>query len=312
MLNPALSPEHALLLAFPPTGRLPSTLSAADCWSALFEVSSVLRSRPTPRLFPDSFVSSTSCRGPLSLARPRAKRGLPGFDAILSNVMWPQTPAGRQRLALRRRTYCLRWWRSPGPCSVSISRLNPTPRSITVYASPWSSPSTAQHSLPGGRYPLPGPDFHRLDRASFAWRTTTYSLPVSPGAHRIRSRRHGEAHLMRARCPSRHDRYRHVWLRLACDDRDDVALQPGPPHQILYRPLLAAEPLFVAALSLQREALEVAEAVVDQPGDLAAVIDVARRKLVAARPPLRARRVVAGGRGLDRPSAAAEAVHAAG
>src|SRR4051794_33793486 len=32
-----------------------------------------------------------------------------------------------------------------------------------------------QHSLPGGRYPLPGPDFHRLDRASFAWRTQTDS-----------------------------------------------------------------------------------------------------------------------------------------
>ena len=32
-----------------------------------------------------------------------------------------------------------------------------------------------QHSLPGGRYPLPGPDFHRLDRASFAWRTQTNS-----------------------------------------------------------------------------------------------------------------------------------------
>lgn len=30
MLNPAQSPEHALLLAFPPTGRLPSALSAAD------------------------------------------------------------------------------------------------------------------------------------------------------------------------------------------------------------------------------------------------------------------------------------------
>jgi len=63
---------------------------------------------------------------------------------------------------------------------------------ITVYASPWSSPSPTQHSLPGGRYPLPGPDFHRLDRASFAWRTatpssqwtfTTYSLPVSRRTH---------------------------------------------------------------------------------------------------------------------------------
>ena len=36
-----------------------------------------------------------------------------------------------------------------------------------MYASPGSSPSTTQHSLPGGRYPLPGPDFHRLDRANF-------------------------------------------------------------------------------------------------------------------------------------------------
>jgi hypothetical protein len=46
-----------------------------------------------------------------------------------------------------------------------------------VYASPWSSPSPTQHSLPGGRYPLPGPDFHRLDRASFAWRTAT-AIPI--------------------------------------------------------------------------------------------------------------------------------------
>ncbi len=74
------------------------------------------------------------------------------------------------------------------PATSRISWLNPTPQMITVYASPWSSPSPTQHSLPGGRYPLPGPDFHRLDRASFAWRTanpssqwtfTTYSLPVS-------------------------------------------------------------------------------------------------------------------------------------
>jgi hypothetical protein len=30
---------------------------------------------------------------------------------------------------------------------------------------------TTQHSLPSGRYSLLGPDFHRLDRTSFAWRT---------------------------------------------------------------------------------------------------------------------------------------------
>src|ERR1700674_5049129 len=77
------------------------------------------------------------------------------------------------------------------PATSRISWLNPTPQMITVYAWPGSSPSPTQHSLPGGRYPLPGLDFHRLDRASFAWRTatpssqwtcTTYSLPVSTGA----------------------------------------------------------------------------------------------------------------------------------
>src|SRR5450830_761537 len=50
---------------------------------------------------------------------------------------------------------------------IAISKLTPTTHTIAVYASPWPSPDTTQHSLPGGRYPLPGPDFHRLDHASF-------------------------------------------------------------------------------------------------------------------------------------------------
>ena len=65
------------------------------------------------------------------------------------------------------------------PATSGISWLNPTPHTITVYASPWSSPPTTQHSLPGGRYPLPGPDFHRLDRASFAWRTKIVLLATA-------------------------------------------------------------------------------------------------------------------------------------
>src|SRR6516165_346004 len=52
-----------------------------------------------------------------------------------------------------------------------LSWLNPTPRAIAVYASQPLSPAATQHSLPSGRYSLLGPDFHRLDRASFAWRT---------------------------------------------------------------------------------------------------------------------------------------------
>jgi hypothetical protein len=48
-----------------------------------------------------------------------------------------------------------------------LSRLNSTPRRIVVYASHLSLPTNAQHSLPGARYGLPGPDLHRQDRASF-------------------------------------------------------------------------------------------------------------------------------------------------
>src|SRR2546425_5935970 len=52
-----------------------------------------------------------------------------------------------------------------------LSWLNPTPHAIAVYASQPLSPAATQHSLPSGRYSLLGPDFHRLDRASFGWRT---------------------------------------------------------------------------------------------------------------------------------------------
>src|SRR2546425_7667394 len=47
-----------------------------------------------------------------------------------------------------------------------LSWLNPTPHTIAVYASRPLSPATTQHSLPSGRCPLLGPDFHRLDRTS--------------------------------------------------------------------------------------------------------------------------------------------------
>src|SRR6516162_3868032 len=57
-----------------------------------------------------------------------------------------------------------------------LSWLNPTPHAIAVYASSTLSPAAAQHSLPSGRYPLLGPDFHRLDRTSLRLAHS----PVSP------------------------------------------------------------------------------------------------------------------------------------
>jgi len=58
-----------------------------------------------------------------------------------------------------------------------LSWLNRTPHAIAVYASRPLSPVAPQHSLPSGRYSLLGPDLHRQDRASFAWRT--YSITSS-------------------------------------------------------------------------------------------------------------------------------------
>jgi hypothetical protein len=48
MPSPALCPGHALLLTFPSTGRLPSTISAADLKPALFEASQVSGRRRRP------------------------------------------------------------------------------------------------------------------------------------------------------------------------------------------------------------------------------------------------------------------------
>src|SRR5215204_5775418 len=64
-----------------------------------------------------------------------------------------------------------------------LSWLNPTPHAIAVYASQPLSPATTQHSLPSGRYSLLGPDLHRQDRTSFAWRT--YSITSSARASTV-------------------------------------------------------------------------------------------------------------------------------
>src|SRR3974390_1632153 len=60
-----------------------------------------------------------------------------------------------------------------------LSWLNPTPHAMAVFASQPLSPVATQHSLPSGRYSLLGPDFHRLDRTSFAWRTHSTTSSAS-------------------------------------------------------------------------------------------------------------------------------------
>src|ERR1700687_1008389 len=68
----------------------------------------------------------------------------------------------------------------PTPAIYDLSWLNPTPHAIAVYASQPLSPVATQHSLPSGRYSLLGPDFHRQDRTSFAWRTYSITSSARP------------------------------------------------------------------------------------------------------------------------------------
>src|SRR3974390_1421943 len=68
-----------------------------------------------------------------------------------------------------------------------LSRLNPTPHAIAVYASQPLSPVTTQHSLPSGCYSLLWPDSHRLDRTSSRLAPSFNDL-VGAGEHVRRNR----------------------------------------------------------------------------------------------------------------------------
>jgi hypothetical protein len=93
-------------LALPSAASLPSTLSATAhtlyprAITALFEASPVLWTRPTPRLFPDSFAF---IRLPVAVRDRHGDRGPAevsfGSDAIPLHLMGSSTTAERQRLA---------------------------------------------------------------------------------------------------------------------------------------------------------------------------------------------------------------------
>jgi hypothetical protein len=177
MRIPALCPGHALALALPSTGRLPSTLSAAAPRGLVRGFigtmdpsdSSDLPIRLRLLAFPNRPGTALAAAG--SRRSPRFRR-----DPFVRDVA---SDPGRATVPRITAPHMLpsAIATASAPATSRFSWLNPTPHTIAVYASPWSSPSTAQHSLPGGRYPLPGPDFHRLDRASFAWRTANPSPP---------------------------------------------------------------------------------------------------------------------------------------
>src|ERR1700745_3321658 len=119
---------------------------------------------PPSRCGPPYLARSTSQRRP-DARPPRARR-----DPFARDVALDPGRATAPRIAVPHMVPSSEG-KSSDPAISDLSWPNPTPHAIAVYASQPTSPLTTQHSLPSGRYSLLGPDFHRLDRNSFAWRT---------------------------------------------------------------------------------------------------------------------------------------------
>jgi hypothetical protein len=168
---PVLSPGHASLLTFPPIGRLPSTVSAAD--SRQF-CSRLRRYYAAVRLLTSS-ATALSPRLPV-VARIR-QSGLgemrsPRFRHVpfIRNGVSDHGRAVAPRMTVRNMLPSTLSTVSAS-AKLSLSRLNIPLRMIAVYASRPPSPATTQHSLQGGSLlPYPGRTF------------TGWTAPASPGA----------------------------------------------------------------------------------------------------------------------------------
>jgi len=116
----------------------------------LFEASQVLHSRPTPHLFRDGFVSSTSRRGPGHSVQPGEMRS-PKFRRLPSirNGVSDRGRAVAPRVTVHNMLPST-VTNVSASATLKISRLYSPLHMIAVYASQPSSPPTTQHSLQGG------------------------------------------------------------------------------------------------------------------------------------------------------------------
>ena len=171
---PVLCPGHASLLTFPSTGRLPSTVSAAD--SRQF-CSRLHRYYAAVRLLTSSAAAS-------SLRLPAVARTRQSGSGEMRSPRFRRVPFVRNGVSDHGRAVAPRMTvRNMLPSTVttvsasarlSLSRLNIPLHMIAVHASQPPSPSATQHSLQGGALP-PYP------RRTF----TGWNAPASPGALRL-------------------------------------------------------------------------------------------------------------------------------
>src|SRR5689334_13615260 len=159
--------------AFPLAPALRSTNSAADRSALFVGFTATMTGPDVPRSCIIGDGSSPFRCGPWGQCAQRSNAGPPRFrrDPLLRDGVFDHGRASAPRIAAPHMLPSTLLTASAS-ASLCLSRLNSPPHSIVVYASHPPSPATTQHSLAGARYGLPEPDFHRLDRASFAWRTS--------------------------------------------------------------------------------------------------------------------------------------------
>jgi len=177
--------------AFPSAPALGSTNSATDR-SALFAgFIATMAGSDFSRPFIVGYGSSPSRRGPASfvdigeadrpdMRPPRFRRRLFVRDGVFD-----RGGASASRIATPHMLPSTSF-NGSAPAKFRISQLNNPPRTMAVYASRPPSPTATQHSLPGVRYDLPGPDFHRLDNASFLAHERSDPACDASGARRAR------------------------------------------------------------------------------------------------------------------------------
>jgi hypothetical protein len=133
--------------AFPLVAALGSTDSATDrsVLFAGFTATTAASDFPRPCII--GFGSSPSRCGPPASSGDGQTRDLPASDTILLRVICSSTPAGRQHLAYRYCSCCVRLKGQPPPPAIRvISWLNHTPHAIVVYAS-WPPLPSAHATL---------------------------------------------------------------------------------------------------------------------------------------------------------------------
>lgn len=174
MPRPVLSPDHAPQSALPPTA-LPSLRALRHRPHPVSQghhgfvraLHRYYEARPTPRLFPGSVPlgflprSATAETTADQTRSPKFRRIPFGRDGVFDHggASVPRI-AGPHILPSALST-------ASASTRLGLSRLNIPPHTIAVSASRWLSPPIPQHSLPSARYGLLGPDFHRLECASF-------------------------------------------------------------------------------------------------------------------------------------------------